>query len=156
CNSFQKNALSKTFWLRATTLAPHFYTHRVFDSADGATRGALMSCGLFGLFVGACVQAGTMASASDAHFTARDRQDLANAPYRQASISPTYQRKIVQYHRKEAPGSILVDTKGPFVYYVLPGGKAIRYGAAVGEAGQVWKGVATVARKAEWPGWTPT
>jgi lipoprotein-anchoring transpeptidase ErfK/SrfK len=72
------------------------------------------------------------------------------------SISPTYQRQIVQYHRREAPGSILVETNGPFIYYVLPGGKAIRYGATVGEAGQSWSGVATVGRKEEWPGWTPT
>jgi lipoprotein-anchoring transpeptidase ErfK/SrfK len=115
-----------------------------------------MSCGLFGLLVGACVQAGTLAASTDANFTARDRRELANAPYRTASISPTYQRQIVRYSRKESPGSILVDTSGPFVYYVLPGGKAIRYGATVGEAGQVWSGVATVDRKAEWPGWTPT
>jgi lipoprotein-anchoring transpeptidase ErfK/SrfK len=81
---------------------------------------------------------------------------LANPPYQKAWISPTYQRQIVQYHRQEAPGSVLVETSGPFVYYVLPGGKAIRYGATVGEAGQAWSGVATVGRKEEWPGWTPT
>ena len=39
---------------------------------------------------------------------------------------------------------------------MLPGGKAIRYGAIVGEDGQAWSGVATVGRKEEWPGWTPT
>jgi lipoprotein-anchoring transpeptidase ErfK/SrfK len=39
---------------------------------------------------------------------------------------------------------------------VQPGGKAIRYGAIVGENGQAWSGVATVGRKEEWPGWTPT
>jgi lipoprotein-anchoring transpeptidase ErfK/SrfK len=114
-----------------------------------------MTCAtLFGLLIAGCVQAGT--SASDANFTARDRRELANAPYRTASISPAYQRQIVRYHRQEAPGSILVDTRGPFVYYVLPGGKAIRYGATVGEAGQTWSGVVTVGRKEEWPGWTPT
>jgi lipoprotein-anchoring transpeptidase ErfK/SrfK len=111
---------------------------------------------LIGLLLGGCIQAGTLAPSSDANFTARDRRELANRPYRTASISPTYQRQIVRYDRKEAPGSILVDTSGPFVYYVLPGGKAIRYGATVGEAGQAWSGVATVARKEEWPGWTPT
>jgi lipoprotein-anchoring transpeptidase ErfK/SrfK len=111
---------------------------------------------LIGLLLGGCMQAGTLASSSDANFTARDRRELANPPYRSASISPTYQRQIVRYDRKEAPGSILVDTRGHFVYYVLPGGKAIRYGATVGEAGQAWSGLATVARKEEWPGWTPT
>ena len=111
---------------------------------------------LTGLLLAGCMQSGTLAPSSEANFTARDKQQLANPPYQRASISPTYQRQIVQYHRTEAPGSILVDTRGPFVYYLLPGGKAIRYGATVGEAGQAWSGVTTVSRKEEWPGWTPT
>jgi lipoprotein-anchoring transpeptidase ErfK/SrfK len=109
-----------------------------------------------GLLLAGCMQSGTLAPSSEANFTARDRQQLADPPYQRVSISPTYQRQIVQYHRREAPGSILVETSGPFVYYVLPGGKAIRYGATVGEAGQAWSGVAIVGRKEEWPGWTPT
>ena len=111
---------------------------------------------LAGLLLAGCMQSGTLAPSSEANFTARDKQQLANPPYQRVSISPTYQRQIVQYHRREAPGSILVETSGPFVYYVLPGGKAIRYGATVGEAGQAWSGVAIVGRKEEWPGWTPT
>ena len=92
----------------------------------------------------------------DAHFTARDRQQLANPPYRQAWIPPEYRRQVVRYHRKESPGTVLVDTDARYVYYVLPEGKAIRYGAIVGEDAQAWSGVATVGRKEEWPGWTPT
>jgi lipoprotein-anchoring transpeptidase ErfK/SrfK len=111
---------------------------------------------LAGLLLAGCMQSGTLAPSSEANFTARDKQQLADPPYQRVSISPTYQRQIVQYHRREAPGSILVETSGPFVYYVLPGGKAIRYGATVGEAGQAWSGVAIVGRKEEWPGWTPT
>jgi len=111
---------------------------------------------LTGLLVAGCMQSGALAPSSEANFTARDKQQLANPPYQRVSISPTYQRQIVQYHRREAPGSVLVETSGPFVYYVLPGGKAIRYGATVGEAGQAWSGVAIVGRKEEWPGWTPT
>ena len=92
----------------------------------------------------------------DANFTARDRQQLANPPYRQAWIPPAYRRQVVRYHRKEVPGTILVDTDARYLYYVLPEGKAIRYGAIVGEDAQAWSGVATVGRKEEWPGWTPT
>jgi len=117
-------------------------------------RGIVFS--LIGLLFAGCMQTGALAPLSDANFTTRDKQQLANPPYQRAFISPTYQRQIVQYHRNEAPGSVMVDTRGPFVYFVLPGGKAIRYGAAVGEAGQAWSGVATVGRKEEWPGWTPT
>ena len=106
-----------------------------------------------GLALAGCMRSGPV---FDANFTARDKQQLANPPYQQASIPPTYQRQVVPYHRKEAPGSILVDSDGRYVYYVLPEGRAIRYGAIVGENGQAWSGVATVGRKEEWPGWTPT
>ena len=105
---------------------------------------------LGGLLLGGCMQ-------SDANFTARDRRELENPPYKQAWFTPLeYQRQVVQYDRKEPPGSILVDTEARYVYYVLPEGKAIRYGAIVGEDGLAPAGVATVGRKVEWPGWTPT
>jgi len=111
---------------------------------------------LAGLLLAGCMQTGTLAPSSEANFTARDRAQLANPPYKKVTISSTYQRQIVDYHRREAPGTVVVETAGPFVYYVMPGGKAIRYGATVGEAGQAWSGIATVGRKEEWPGWTPT
>jgi lipoprotein-anchoring transpeptidase ErfK/SrfK len=76
--------------------------------------------------------------------------------YRQASIPEEYRRHIVQYERKEAPGTIVVDTGNKFLYYVLPKGQAVRYGITVGEAGQDWSGTASVGRKEEWPSWTPT
>src|SRR5262249_33153458 len=107
------------------------------------------------LLLGGCMQA-TRPPQWNTNFTARDRQQLANPPYRQASIPPPHQRPVVQYHPQEKPSPILVDTDGRYVYYVLPEGRAIRYGAIVGEDGQAWSGVATVARKEEWPGWTPT
>jgi lipoprotein-anchoring transpeptidase ErfK/SrfK len=56
----------------------------------------------------------------------------------------------------ETTGTVLVDTAVRYVYYVLPDGKAVRYGATVGEDALAWSGVATVGRKVEWPGWTPT
>jgi lipoprotein-anchoring transpeptidase ErfK/SrfK len=112
---------------------------------------------LTGLLLAGCIQTGgTLSPSSEANFTARDRQQLANPPYQRVAISPTYQRQIVQFHRREPPGTVVVETSGPFVYYVMPGGKALRYGATVGESGQSWSGVATVGRKEEWPGWTPT
>ena len=76
----------------------------------------------------------------DANFTARDRRELAHPPYQQAWIAPAYRRQVVRYPRKEAPGTVLVDTAERYVYYVLPDGKAIRYGAIVGEDAQAWSG----------------
>ena len=99
---------------------------------------------LTGLLLGGCMQATSdrPSPVSDANFTARDRQQLANPPYQQASIPHAYQRQIVQFHRKEAPGSIVVDTDARFLYYVLPEEKAMRYGVIVGEDAQAWSGVA--------------
>ena len=121
-----------------------------------AVRGILFL--LTGLLLGGCMQATSdrPPPVSEANFTARDRQQLANPPYQQASIPHAYQRQIVQFHRKEAPGSIVVDTDARFLYYVLPEEQAIRYGVIVGEDVQAWSGVAKVGRKQEWPSWTPT
>jgi lipoprotein-anchoring transpeptidase ErfK/SrfK len=64
-------------------------------------------------------------------------------------------RATVDYPTDEAPGTIVVDTGNTYLYYVLPGGKAVRYGVGVGREGFTWSGVKTVERKAEWPDWTP-
>jgi lipoprotein-anchoring transpeptidase ErfK/SrfK len=105
--------------------------------------------------LGGCMQA-TLAPSSDANLTPRDRQLLAQAPYAQASIPESYRRHIVDYSRREAPGTILVDTDARYLYYIVPGGKAIRYGVAVGEEAMAFSGVASVGRMAEWPDWIPT
>src|ERR1700730_4333287 len=109
--------------------------------------------GLLGL--GGCMQA-TLAPSSGANFPPRDRQLSAHPPYAQADIPESYRRHIVDYSRREAPGTILVDTDERYLYYILPGGKAIRYGVAVGEEALAWSGVASVGRMAEWPDWVPT
>ena len=107
------------------------------------------------LLLGGCMQA-TLAPSSNANLTPRDRQLLAHPPYAQATIAEQYQRHVVDYARREQPGTILVDTDARYLYYVLPGGKAIRYGVAVGEEAMAFSGVATVGRMAEWPDWVPT
>ncbi|MDE2377643.1 L,D-transpeptidase [Bradyrhizobium sp.] len=105
--------------------------------------------------LGGCMQA-TLAPSSDAAMTARDRQLLAHPPYAQANVPEQYLRHIVDYARKEQPGTILVDTDARYLYYVLPDGKAIRYGVAVGEEAMAFSGVARIGRMAEWPDWIPT
>jgi len=116
---------------------------------------AWLLVGLLGCGLGGCMQS-TLAPSSDAALTPRDRQLLANAPYAQATIPENYRRHIVDYPRREAPGTVLVDTDARYLYYVLPDGKAIRYGVAVGEEAQAWSGVASVGRMTEWPDWIPT
>src|SRR2546421_585288 len=118
-------------------------------------RSALLLLGWAGLFLGGCQQS-TLEMASDQNLTPRDRLLLAHAPYAAATIPEPYRRHIVDYQRADPPGTILVDTDARYLYYVLPGGKAIRYGVAVGEEALAWSGVARVGRKSEWPGWIPT
>ena len=64
-------------------------------------------------------------------------------------------RQVVDFRTTEAAGTIIVDTPNTYLYYVLGGGKAIRYGIGVGREGFTWSGVQTIARKAEWPDWIP-
>ena len=64
-------------------------------------------------------------------------------------------RQIVSYATREAPGTVIIDTPNTYLYYVLGGGQAIRYGIGVGRDGFTWSGVQAVTRKAEWPDWTP-
>jgi lipoprotein-anchoring transpeptidase ErfK/SrfK len=120
-----------------------------------AVRGLfVVLCGL-GLVLGGCMQS-TLDPSTDASFTARDKKLLAAAPYQKAVIPEPYQRHIVTWFRKEEPGTIVIDSDARYLYYVLPGNKAIRYGVAVGEEAMAWSGVAHVGAKTEWPSWTPT
>ena len=120
-----------------------------------AVRG--LSVVLFGVAVvlGGCMQS-TVEPASEANLTPRDRKLLAAAPYEKVAIPEPYKRHIVDYQRREAPGTILIDSDARYLYYVLPGGKAIRYGVTVGEEALAFSGVAKIGRMTEWPSWTPT
>jgi lipoprotein-anchoring transpeptidase ErfK/SrfK len=110
---------------------------------------------LVGLLLGGCMQA-TLEPSSEANLKPRDRELLARAPYADVNIPEPYKRHIVDYHRKEAPGSIVIDSDARYLYYVLDNGKAIRYGVTVGEEAMAWSGVAKIERKTEWPAWNPT
>jgi lipoprotein-anchoring transpeptidase ErfK/SrfK len=120
-----------------------------------SARGLLVVLFAVGVLLGGCMQS-TIEPASEANLTLRDKKLLAAAPYEKVSIPEPYRRAIVEYHRKEEPGTILIDSDARYLYFVLPGGKAIRYGVTVGEEALAWSGVAKVGRMSEWPSWTPT
>ncbi|MGF9692862.1 MULTISPECIES: L,D-transpeptidase [unclassified Rhizobium] len=71
-------------------------------------------------------------------------------------IKPELRRTEVAYETPYKPGTIVVDTPARRLYYVLGGGRAMRYGIGVGRAGLAFAGSAYIGRKAEWPTWTPT
>src|SRR5581483_9407214 len=64
-------------------------------------------------------------------------------------------RQIVDYATSEAPGTVIVDTPHTYLYFVLGGGRAVRYGIGVGRDGFTWSGTRTIERKSEWPDWLP-
>ncbi|WP_291694034.1 L,D-transpeptidase [Bradyrhizobium sp.] len=72
-----------------------------------------------------------------------------------AQLSPNLRRQEVPFVTKEPAGTIVVDTPNTYLYYVLGGGRAIRYGVRVGREGFTWTGVQKITKKTEWPDWFP-
>ena len=65
------------------------------------------------------------------------------------------QKLITDYPTREMAGTIIIDTRHTFLYYVLGNGKAIRYGIGIGREGFTWSGVKSIEHKTEWPDWYP-
>jgi lipoprotein-anchoring transpeptidase ErfK/SrfK len=72
-----------------------------------------------------------------------------------AELPANLRRQAVAYPTSEAPGTIVIDTPRTYLYLVLGGGKAMRYGIGVGREGFTWSGVQAITRKQEWPDWIP-
>lgn len=70
-------------------------------------------------------------------------------------LDKKFHRQVVDFQTKESAGTVIVNTRERFLYYVLSGGKAVRYGIGVGKQGFAWSGTAYVAWKQEWPTWHP-
>ena len=136
--------------------------HGVDSRLGGGRAGKLMimralAFVIAAIALGGCIpDTGTLEPSSQVGWKQKDKDLMSNLPYNQAAVPEAFHRRIVEYHRKEAPGTILVDSDSKYLYYVLPQGKAIRYGIAVGEEAQAWSGIAKVGRMEEWPPWIPT
>ena len=76
--------------------------------------------------------------------------DMAHPP-----ADPKFERQLVDYQGNEPPGTIIIDTPHYFLYLVVEGGKAVRYGIGVGRAGFTWAGVKEISAMREWPDWYP-
>jgi lipoprotein-anchoring transpeptidase ErfK/SrfK len=64
-------------------------------------------------------------------------------------------KQLVDFTTKEPAGTIIVDTANTYLYLVLGGGKAMRYGIGVGREGFTWTGTERVSKMKEWPDWFP-
>lgn len=106
--------------------------------------------------LGACALLGLLAAPANANTiidpVTRQPLEIADGARMMANPIP---REEVEYTGKFGPGTVVVDTNERRLYYVLPGNRAIKYGAGVGRPGFSWAGTKTITRKAEWPDWTP-
>lgn len=72
-----------------------------------------------------------------------------------SEIDPIYLRREVPFGSSYPPGTVVIDPRAHFLYFVQPGGTAMRYGVGVGKEGFGWSGAATINSKQEWPDWYP-
>src|SRR5262249_26626223 len=64
-------------------------------------------------------------------------------------------KQLVDLATKDPAGTIIIDTPNTYLYLVLGGGKAMRYGIGVGREGFTWAGTERISRMKEWPDWFP-
>ncbi|MEM8539375.1 MAG: L,D-transpeptidase [Pseudomonadota bacterium] len=70
-------------------------------------------------------------------------------------IDNRFLRQEVANNTGVGPGKVVVDTAQHYLYFTLPGGRAMRYGLGLGRAGFEWSGAGDIRRKSEWPKWHP-
>ena len=85
---------------------------------------------------------------------APQRYAYAAEPSRHDLSSHT-SRETVAYGGNHAPGTIVISTSERRLYYVLGGGRALRYAVGVGREGFQWSGTQKISNKQEWPDWRP-
>lgn len=73
----------------------------------------------------------------------------------ESRLPPAFRRAQIDYSTDEPPGTVIVDPGAKYLFLVLEGGRALRYGIGVGREGFEWSGEAIIRRKAKWPRWTP-
>jgi len=79
----------------------------------------------------------------------------SNGDLARPMVDPKFDRQIVDYPTGQPPGTIVIDTPHYFLYLVIEGGKALRYGIGVGRPGFSWAGIKEVSAMREWPDWRP-
>ena len=79
----------------------------------------------------------------------------SNGDLARQMVDPKFDRQVVDYPSGQPPGTIIIDTPHYFLYLVVEGGKALRYGIGVGRPGFAWAGIKEVSAMREWPDWRP-
>lgn len=115
------------------------------------------------LLLGGCAQGGDdflwqLTPATDADrraYAAQPNERFPLAAVELSNLPPKYRRQVVRYDTPHKAGTIVVDPAARYLYLVQDNGRALRYGVEVGREGLEWSGTANIARRAEWPVWTP-
>ena len=81
-------------------------------------------------------------------------QDFPIATYAQ-NLPPQFRMQQVTIGVQNPAGAIVIDPDNRFLYYMLGGDQAIRYGVGVGREGFAWSGDAYIGMKRKWPRWVP-
>jgi lipoprotein-anchoring transpeptidase ErfK/SrfK len=68
-----------------------------------------------------------------------------------AAVAPP----IVEFSYEFPENSIVIDTGGRMLYFVLSNNRAFAYSISVGREGFSWTGTETISRKQDWPDWYP-
>jgi lipoprotein-anchoring transpeptidase ErfK/SrfK len=61
----------------------------------------------------------------------------------------------IEFHSSFAPRSIVIDTAGRKLYFILSPNEAYEYPISVGREGFAWTGNEVISRRQEWPDWYP-
>jgi lipoprotein-anchoring transpeptidase ErfK/SrfK len=62
---------------------------------------------------------------------------------------------VVKFPNSYGNGTVVIDTAGKALYYVLSSTTAYRYPISVGRVGFTWTGTEKISRVASWPDWRP-
>src|SRR5205085_10204094 len=97
--------------------------------------GLMMNWVRLAVMAAACVTLGACAydTTPDPVLSSRDAEFMALIP--NATPDKLYSRYMVDNPTGEPEGTIVVETKQRLLYFTLPGGKAMRYGVALGRDG---------------------
>jgi len=105
---------------------------------------------LLGLSLAAAAPAGAVTR----YFDVQTHQWVDLGPGGRSMRNPV-PRETVNYDGPYSENTIVISTSERRLYFVLPGGKALKYGIGVGRDGFTWSGTNRISRMQEWPGWTP-
>jgi lipoprotein-anchoring transpeptidase ErfK/SrfK len=83
---------------------------------------------------------------------AKGPAELSGGP--RPSIAPMAPPKV-SFPNGYGAGTIIIDTNGRKLYYVLSSSQAYRYPISVGREGFTWTGTQKISREVDWPDWRP-